>query len=148
LLCKEENAEFLYKDALDTFLSKSMGMCDAVKRYTLTFDHEGNVYCCGQKVGDRSELYANIRDYDPDDGDRTSIHPEINHYYQSLDSLFVKCGDCVFLPKCRGECPAKRRIGTVKCPEYKDHPDTYVLHIVSALKEIKEERQKASENND
>lgn len=147
LLCGDENSEFLYKDALESFLGRSLGLCDALRRYSLTIDHEGNLYCCGQKAGDASELYANIREYDPDDGDRTSIHPEINHFYQSLDSLFEKCGDCVFLPRCRGECPAKRRKGTVECPEYKEHPDTYVLHIVRTLKEMKEKRKQTAENN-
>ena len=148
MLCGDENLEFVYKDALDNFLSRSMGLCDAVRKYALTIDHEGNLYCCGQKAGDGSELYANIRDYDPDDGDRTSIHSEINHYYHSLDSLFETCGDCVFLPRCCGECPAKRRKGTTECPEYKDHPDNYVLHIVRTLKEMKEKRESASENKD
>ena len=147
LLQGEENSEYVYKDALKTFLSRRMGLCDALKKYALTFDHEGNVYCCGQKVGDPSELYANIRDYDPDDGDRTSVHPEINHYYQNLGDIFADCGDCVFLPRCRGECPAKRRTGAPECPEYKDHPDAYVLHIVRSLKERKKKRKSSSENN-
>ena len=137
-----EDLSFVYEDALERFTDAGMNLCQAAQRYSLIIDPEGKLYTCSEKAGNPSEMYGTILDYDPDDSVRTAVHPETNEYYLSADSLFETCGDCVFLPKCLGECPAKRRAGKPECPLYKEDPESYVLHIYKELKAMREAKKR------
>ncbi len=143
ILCKGEDSEFIYKDAFDTFCSTGFSLCEAAKRYSITIDHEGKIYCCCEKAGVPDEVLGYIKNYDPDRYLETSSNPKLTEYYKTFSDLFKRCGDCVFLPRCKGECPAKRRTNGPDCPQYKEDPDSYVLRICQRLKEMKKEKETA-----
>ena len=144
-LCAEEGEELSFDLAAEEFRKKSPGLCDACRKYSVTVDPEGKLYCCCAKAGDPNEFYGMVHTFDPLRPVETAVCPEIQEFYKNTDLLFEgKCGDCVFLPQCSGMCVSERRKGDLNCPYYADHPREYVLGIYRYLKEKQKQEEKAS----
>ena len=92
---------------------------------------KGNLYKCWEAVDNPERSFGRASIWDPAMAFRTADHPDqLTCYLNAAPPLDdPECRECVWLPICRGGCPARRIYDRKACIAFKDEPEKYVLAL-------------------
>ena len=117
-------------------LARRGAFCGANNTVGATVDHMGNLYQCGEVVGEQRFSYGTAREWDParplaTASNRDMLTCYLNAFGATCDP---ECRECVWLPHCAGGCPHMRLFGEGRqCVPYRDNPEAFVLASYAKL---------------
>ena len=136
LLCGAEKAEVAIDVDSSRFGPGRGAFCGANNTVGATVDHMGNLYQCGEVVGEQRFSYGTAREWDParplaTASNRDMLTCYLNAFGATCDP---ECRECVWLPHCAGGCPHMRLFGEGRqCVPYRDNPEAFVLASYAKL---------------
>ena len=139
---KHESSDYIlelyHKDGIYTpflqYPSKQISECAIRNKMAISFDAEGYVYKCWEKIGDKHYSIGRINEK----GEIENVNRiELNRELYGADPLdSEECKQCRLLPICNGGCPIQRiqnefeEYSNDVCPYYKDSLSDYLnIHI-------------------
>lgn len=100
----------------------AQNLCDVV------IDEQGRLYKCWEIVHKPECSFGTAGRWDPRRPLENIDRPDcLTRYLNTACPIpDPDCGDCVWLPLCRGGCPHQRLLGRRACVAFKDDPDGFV----------------------
>lgn len=102
--------------------------CPVQQLFSLSVDEKGNLYKCPTKLGDPEHIFGTAADWKPADPLKTAAFPDrLTCWLNSAGALDdPECSACIWLPQCRGGCPAARLEGRRSCVSWKNDPEEFI----------------------
>ena len=142
LLCGTDSSDIGIMRETGRFSSGRGYYCGASGIWFIVIDENGNLFKCWESIGDPTNAFATVHDWDPNNPLDTAYAPDKFTMYvnTSLPTTDKECLECIWLPMCVGGCPYHRLHYEKVCFPFKNQPEKFVLALHDRLQEQKRKK--------